>query len=147
MANFFEFEIIIYCPHPEYSWGKIHIPRSKAMTNEHADRDAHSGAGRLLRLFPQKSPKETQMTLHQDWRRITLHAWSMRWWALAVILIMIEPISAVALDMSDGFPPIVRIPLAALSGVAGLIGMYARVIAQKNLQPPHKQYEDEQWDA
>lgn len=87
------------------------------------------------------------MNLHPEWRKITLRAWSMRWWALAVVLIMVEPISAVALDMSDGFPPIVRIPLAALSGVAGLVGMYARVIAQKNLQPSHKQYEDELWDA
>lgn len=83
------------------------------------------------------------MTLHQDWRRITLRAWSMRWWALSIVLIMIEPISAVALDMSDGFPPIVRIPLAALSGLAGLAGMYARVIAQKNFQPNQKKYEDE----
>lgn len=87
------------------------------------------------------------MNLHPEWRKILRYAWSVRLWALSAVLMMIEPVADVVLSMSDGLSPPVRLIIAVLAGLAGFGGIVARFIPQQNLRPPHKQYEDEQWDA
>jgi len=71
------------------------------------------------------SDKKTRVL--PEWRRLLTRAWSMRLWALSVILGSLE----LALPLvQDVVPPKA---FAALALVAGIAGMVARVIPQPDL--------------
>lgn len=69
------------------------------------------------------------MKLLDDWKNITTKAWSMRFWALAIVL-----------SLAEALLPFVKLPvtvppgvLASLASLAGLFGMVSRVLLQKKL--------------
>lgn len=67
------------------------------------------------------------MKLVPNWKDIVTKAWSMRWWAVAVVLGGLESFCAYAdeniLSMPPGF-------FSMLGTVCGIAGMYARNIDQ-----------------
>ena len=62
-----------------------------------------------------------------NWEELVKKAWSMRWWAVAVIFSGLESICQSFDDMSLGTPPGF---LALIGTICGLIGMYARTLDQ-----------------
>ena len=78
-----------------------------------------------------------------NWRDVIKKAWSMRLMALAGALSGLE----FALPFLDGLLPIPPGVFAAGSAITVGAAFIARIVAQNNLKPPQKQYEDEQWDA
>ncbi len=63
--------------------------------------------------------------------------------ALAGLLSGLE----VAMPYLDGILPVPTGVFAALSGLTVAGAFIARIVAQRSLRAPEKQYEDEQWDA
>lgn len=67
------------------------------------------------------------MKLLDDWKRVALRAWSMRLWALATVLGLLEQLLPV-LPYFEGLLP--ARTLAMLSIICGAAGLIARVIGQ-----------------
>lgn len=72
--------------------------------------------------------------LDPDWGRVLRYAWSVRLWALASLIILIEPFIGLLVDLSDGWSLWVRFALRSLAGVFGLLGIWARVTKQKEFE-------------
>lgn len=79
------------------------------------------------------------MKLHDDWRHIVLHAWSVRFIVITAILSGIE----VFLPLIQPYVSINPILLAAATGVTTCAAFVSRIIAQKEFEevesaPPNK---------
>ncbi len=74
------------------------------------------------------------MRLASDWKRTLLYAYSVRWWAAASLIILIEPFIGLLVDLSDDWSIYVRFALRSLSGIFGLLGIWARVTKQKEFE-------------
>lgn len=79
------------------------------------------------------------MKLVPDWGRVLSRAWSVRIWAAASLVILIEPLVDLAVSLSDGWSLTVQITLRLLAGALAVLGIWARVVQQK-------EFEDEQKD-
>ena len=77
------------------------------------------------------------MKLASDWRRILRHAWSVRFWLLAIILF---DAGAVVAPMLGGDSIGWTLVCTVLGSLAGFAGFGARFIAQK-------EFEDDQTQA
>lgn len=71
------------------------------------------------------------MILHDDWKKILLKAYSVRWWAAATLIIILSPLIELAVALSDGWSLAVQILLRVLSGVFAIAGIWARTVKQK----------------
>lgn len=82
------------------------------------------------------------MKLHSDWKAILRYAWSLRLMAIAGLLSGLEFILPYISDV-----PFIPSWLFNLGSVAVIAcAFWARLVAQQNLTPAPKQYEDEAWD-
>lgn len=68
------------------------------------------------------------MKLLPNWKELTKKAWSMRWWAVSVVLSGLEALCQSVDDVSLGMPPGF---LALMGTICGMIGMYARNLDQQ----------------
>lgn len=66
--------------------------------------------------------------------RVIRRAWSTRLWILASIIILAAPLVDLAVELSDGWSLAVQIVLRVLSGLLGLLGIWARVVKQKGFE-------------
>lgn len=69
------------------------------------------------------------MTLHPDWRRIVLRAWSVRFLAIAAFF---DGVNA-AVPYLDGLFPVPPGLFAALAGLSSMAALIARFVYQENL--------------
>lgn len=67
--------------------------------------------------------------LHENWDRIILKAWSVRFTALAVVAEIINQ----AFPYLDGYLPIPQPVFGLLVGLFGGLAIYARCVPQKGL--------------
>jgi len=67
------------------------------------------------------------MKLLPDWKELLKKAWSIRWWAAAVVLSGLESICQYFDGLSLGVPPGL---FAMLGSMLGIAGMYARTLDQ-----------------
>ncbi|MEZ2132683.1 MULTISPECIES: hypothetical protein [unclassified Sinorhizobium] len=74
------------------------------------------------------------MKLASDWKRVLRYAYSVRLWALASLIILLEPFIGLLVDLSDDWNLYLRFALRSLSGIFGLLGIWARVTKQKEFE-------------
>jgi len=73
-----------------------------------------------------------------DTGRVLLRAYSVRLWAASsAIIILVEPLVGLLVEVSDSWNFYLRLALRLFAGILGLLGIWARVIKQK-------EFEDEQ---
>lgn len=73
-----------------------------------------------------------------DAKAVLFHAWSVRLWIAASAIILLEPLFELLVDLSDSWNIYTRACLRALAGIFGLLGIWARVVKQKELQDADK---------
>lgn len=71
------------------------------------------------------------MNLRDDWKKLILKAWSVRFMAGAVVLSALE----VGFSIFANDPPIPRGIFAGLSALTSGLAFYARLVAQKGITP------------
>lgn len=74
------------------------------------------------------------MQLVSDWKRVLRHARSVQLWMAASLIILVEPFVGLLVDLSDDWSIDVRFALRSLSGIFGLLGIWARVTKQKEFE-------------
>src|SRR3546814_2253785 len=75
-----------------------------------------------------------RVSLVSDWKKIAMNAWSVRLWAAASLIILLEPLVELAVELSDNWSLTFRIILKLLSGLLALAGIWARVVKQKEFE-------------
>ena len=76
------------------------------------------------------------MTFTKNWKRVLLHAWSVRFIVLAAILTGIEVALGMLTPDITGIPPRLFAALGALSSSAALV---ARIMAQDDMEDEDEQ--------
>jgi hypothetical protein len=73
------------------------------------------------------------MRLHQDWKTILRHSWSLWCVYFFLFLVVFEPICNTILSMMDQSPPKLRLAFSVLDGLVGFGAIYGRLIPQKKI--------------
>lgn len=75
------------------------------------------------------------MQFVSDWRRVLKRARSMHFaYALATLIILVDPLMALLVDLSAGWGFAIRVALAVLSGLLSLGVIWARIVKQKDFE-------------
>lgn len=75
------------------------------------------------------------MKLTVDWKRVLCRAWSVHCMgAAATIILIVEPVVGLLADFSTGWGFWLSVTLKVLSGFLTVLGIWARVIKQKDFQ-------------
>lgn len=74
------------------------------------------------------------MKLDPSWPKLLKRAWSVRLWALASLILILEPLVMLAVELSDGWNLAVQVTLRLAGSLLGIAGIWARVIKQKEFE-------------